>query len=58
MEEKNEVELEELDGITKIKLNGLKLRKILDYELIEKPSEIEMVIKISIDKLKVSTDIK
>lgn len=57
MEEKNEVEIEERNGVTKIKLNGVNLKKVLDYKLEEKPGEIEMIIKISIDNLKVSTDI-
>lgn len=57
MEVKNEVEIEERNGVTKIKLNGVNLKKVLDYKLEEKPGEIEMIIKISIDNLKVSTDI-
>ncbi len=54
----NKMELEEVNGITKIKLNGVNLKKVLDYKLEQRSNDIEVMLKISIDKLNVSTDIK
>lgn len=58
VEEKNKLEVEERNGITTLKLNGISLKKIIDYKLEERPNDIEIMLKISIDSLRVSTDIK